>query len=458
MRAWGVSEFKTMALANALVGPALEAMAAPEVPFDQQLAQVAAEAEFKRLYNFEHGEALTKELAEAWAEHKDKAMAHAKKGLVDDGGDYSFEITSKLGATEKDVEHHLPEELLDMLKRNKMWVLRRNAESNQYLFRIKYSDEAKRILSRLEKEQEHAAKKQRCTNTNIADEAITAAMALDKAKKKYASDNSTENATLVNNLYTVADQALTELGMAAIEAYEKHDDASTRLCAAYKRIHEDYNGGAVSSTNEALIKAIKRHLGMEERSDTEATAVAHNKTANAYYEAKRIYNENQTICNATAVIEAYEKMNNVRFDKFTQAKANYTADPTIENALAVNVAYDEALMTANAASLPKAMQLRTDGNGLDGFVIPKLLVGREVLFHLTPECNPTWAKVTAQDGNDDRLVLTTDLGNTTIKRAQVIDVRRTAEDSNQMLEEHEREEAAALVPPPALCRQPSVVM
>ena len=106
---------KSMALANALVGPALEAMGAPapKVPFDEQLAQVAAEAEFKRLHNFEHGEALTKELAEAWAEHKDKAMAHAEKGLVDDGGDYSFEITSKLGATEKDVEHHLPEELLD---------------------------------------------------------------------------------------------------------------------------------------------------------------------------------------------------------------------------------------------------------------------------------------------------------------------------------------------------------
>ena len=345
-----------MALANALVGPALEAMAPPEVPFDQQLAQVAAEAEFKRLYNFEHGEALTKELAEAWAEHKDKAMAHAEKGLVDDGGDYSFEITSKLGATEKDVERHLPEELLDMLKRNKMWVLRRNAESNQYIFRIKYSGEAKRILSRLEKErEEQEAKKQR-------------------------------------------------------------------------------------------------------RSDTEATAVAHNKIADAYYEAKRIYNENQTICNATAVIEAYEKMNNVRFDKFAQAKANYTENPTYYHALAVNAAYDEALTTANAASLPKAMQLRTDGNGLDGFVIPKLLVGREVLFHLTPECNPTWAKVLAQDGNDDRLVLATHLGNTTIKHAQVIDVRRSAEDAAKMLEEHEREEAAALVPPPALCRQPSVVM
>ena len=150
---------------------------APKVPFDQQLAQVAAEAEFKRLHNFEHGEALTKELAKAWAEHKDKAMAHAKKGLVDDGGDYSFVITSKLGATEKDVEHHLPEELLDMLKRNKMWVLHENAKSNQYLFRIKFSGDAKRILSRLEKEQEERkTKKQRCTN--IADEAITAAMAL----------------------------------------------------------------------------------------------------------------------------------------------------------------------------------------------------------------------------------------------------------------------------------------
>ena len=454
-----------MALTNALVGPALEAMGAPapKVPFDEQLAKVAAEAEFKRLYNFEHGEALAKEIADAWAEHKDKAMAHAKKGLVDDGGDYSFELFSRLGATEKDVEHHMPEELIDMLKRNKMWVLRRNAESNQYIFRIKYSGEAKRILSRLEKEQEERkAKKQRGVDTNIADEAITAAMALEKAKKMYASDNSTENATLVNNLHATADQILTELGMAAIEAYEKYNvDASTRLCAAYKRIHEDYNGGAVSSTNEALIKTIKRHLGMEELSDTEATAVAHNKTANVYYEAKRRYNEYQTICNATDVIEAYEKLNNIRFDKFTQAKANYTADPTTANALAVNAAYDEALTTANAASLPKAMQLRTDGNGLDGFVIPKELVGREVLFHPTLESNPTWAKVMAQDGHDDRLVLTTHLGNKTIKHAQVIDVRRNSEDSTKMLEEHEREEAAGwatAAAPPALYRERSVVM
>lgn len=327
---------------------------APEVPFDQQLAQVAAEAEFNRLYNFEHGEALTKELAKAWAEHKDKAMAHAKKGLVDDGGDYSFEITSKLGATEKDVEHHLPEELLDMLKRNKMWVLRRNAESNQYLFRIKYSDEAKRILERLETEQEHAAKKQR-------------------------------------------------------------------------------------------------------RSDTEATAVAHNKAADAYYEAKRRYNEHQTMFNAAHVIEAYEKLNNIRFDKFTQAKASYTADPTTENALAVNAAYDEALTTANAASLPKAMQLRTDGNGLDGFVIPKQLVGREVLFHPTLESNPTWVKVIGQDGHDNSLVVTTHLGDKVIEHAQVIDVRRNAEDSNKMpnlLEEQEEAPAA----PPSLYRQRSVVM
>ena len=440
-----------MALANALVGPALAAMApVPEVPFEQQLAKVAAEAEFKRLYNFEHGEALAKELAKAWAEHKDKAMAHAKKGLVDDGGDYSFEITSKLGATEKDVEHHLPEELLKMLKRNKMWVLRRNAESNQYIFRIKYTDEAKRILERLEKEQEHKAKKQR--GVDIADEAITAAIALEKAKKKYVSDKSTENATLVNNLYTVADQALTELGMAAIEAYEKHDDASTRLCAAYKRIHEDYNGGAVSSTNETLIKAIKLRLGMEE--PPEATAVAHNKAADAYYEAKRMYNENQNISNATAVIQTYEKLNNTRFDKLAAVAANYTEDPTTENALAVNAAYDEALTTANAASLPKAMQLRTDGNCIDGFVIPKNLLDREVLFHPTLESNPTWAKVTAQDSNNGILVLTTHLGDKVIKRAQVIDVRRTAEDSVKMLEEHE----APPVAPPALYRQRSVVM
>ena len=257
-----------MALANALVGPALEAMGAPapEVPFDEQLAQVAAEAEFKRLYNFEHGEALAKEIADAWAEHKDKAMEHAKKGLVDDGGDYNFELFSRLGATEKDVEHHLPEELLKMLKRNKMWVLRRNADSCNYMFRIKYTDEAKRILGRLEKEQEERkAKKQRCANTNIAEEALAAAEALDKAKKKYTSDTSTENATLVNNLHALADQTLTELGMAAIEAYEKNDvDASTRICAAYKKIHEDYNGGAVSNTNEALIKTIKLNLGMEE--------------------------------------------------------------------------------------------------------------------------------------------------------------------------------------------------
>ena len=330
-------------------------MAAPEVPFEEQLAQVAAEAEFKRLHNFAHGEALAKELAEAWAEHKDKAMAHAEKGLVDDGGDYTFEIVSKLGATEQDVYKHLPEELLKMKERNKMWAMRRNADSCNYIFRINYTQEAKKILSRLEKEQEHEAKKQR-------------------------------------------------------------------------------------------------------RSDTEATAVAHNKDADAYYEAKRMYNENQNITNATAVIEAYEKLNNARFDKFAQAKANYTANPTIENALAVNVAYNEALMTANEASLPKAMQLRTDDNGLDGFVIPKLLVGREVLFHPTLESNPTWAKVTAQDGHDDRLVLTTHLGNKTIKRAQVIAVRRNAEDSHKMLEEYEREEAAAPAAPPSLYRQRSVVM
>ena len=175
-----------------------------------------------------------------------------------------------------------------------------------------------------------------------------------------------------------------------------------------------------------------------------------------YYEAKRRYNEHQTICNATDVIEAYEKMNNIRFDKFTQAKANYTADPTTENALAVNATYQEALTTANAASLPKAMQLRTDVNGLDGFVIPKNLLNREVLFHPTLESNPTWAKVTAQDSNNGILVLTTHLGDKVIKRAQVIDVRRTAEDSNKMLEEHEREEAP--VAPPALYRQRSVVM
>ena len=352
-----------MALANALVGPALEAMAAPEVPFDQQLAQTAAEAEFKRLHNFEHGDALTKELAKVWAEHKDKAMAHAKKGLVDDGGDYTFEITSKLGSTEKDVEHHLPEELRDMLKRNKMWVLRRNAESSRYVFRIKFSCEAKRILEDLEKKQEHLAKKH-----------------LEHAAKK------------------------------------------------------------------------------QRRSDTEATAVEHNKDADAYYEAKRMYNEHQNISNATAVIQTYEKMNNTRFDKLAAVAANYTEDPTTENALEVNAAYDEALTTANAASLPKAMQLRTDGNGLDGFVIPKNLVGREVLFHPTLECNPTWAKVTAQDGYDDSLVLTTHLGNKTIKRAQVIDVRRTAEDSHKMLEEYEHEEAALPVAPPALYRQRSVVM
>ena len=106
------------------------------------------------------------------------------------------------------------------------------------------------------------------------------------------------------------------------------------------------------------------------------------------------------------------------------------------------------------------MQLRTDGNGLDGFVIPKLLVGREVLFHPTLECNPTWAKVLAQDGNDDRLVLTTHLGNKTIKRAQVIAVRRNAEDAAKMLEEAEREWARVAAPaaPPSLYRQRSVVM
>ena len=329
-------------------------MAAPvsELPFEEQLAQVAAEVEFNRLHNFEHGEALAKELAEAWAEHKDKAMEHAKKGIVDDGGDYTFEILSRLGATEQDVYNHLPEELLKMKERNKMWVLRPNAESCTYIFRIKYTGEAKQILERLEKAKKH----------------------LEHAAKK-------------------------------------------------------------------------------QRSDTEATAVAHNKDADAYYEAKRRYNEHQTICNATDVIEAYEKMNNIRFDKFTQAKANYTADPTTENALAVNATYQEALTTANAASLPKAMQLRTDCN--DGFVIPKNLLDREVLFHLTLESNPTWAKVTAQDSNNGILVLTTHLGDKVIKRAQVIDVRRNAEDSVKMLEEHE---AAPVVAPPALYRQRSVVM
>ena len=169
VRACAFCELKTMALANALVGPALAAMApAPEVPFDQQLAQVAAEAEFKRLHSFEHGEALAKELAEAWTEHKDKAMAHAKKGLVDDGGDYSFEIVSKLGATEQDVYKHLPEELLKMKERNTMWVLRPNAESCTYIFRIKYTNQAKQILERLENAKgalEHLDKKQRCADT-----------------------------------------------------------------------------------------------------------------------------------------------------------------------------------------------------------------------------------------------------------------------------------------------------
>lgn len=346
-----------MALANALVGPALAA--APEVPFDEQLAQVAAEAEFKRLHNFEHGEALTKELAEAWAEHKDKAMEHAKKGLVDDGGDYTFEIVSKLGATEQDVYKHLPEDLLKMKERKKMWAMRRNADSCNYIFRINYTQEAKKILERLEQEQERLAKKH-----------------LEHAAKK------------------------------------------------------------------------------QRRSDTEETAVAHNKDADAYYEAKRAYNENQNITNATAVIQTYEKLNNTRFDKLAAVAANYTEDPTYYHALAVNAAYDEALTTANAASLPKAMQLRTDGNGLDGFVIPKDLVGREVLFHPTLESNPTWAKVTAQDGYDDSLVLTTHLGNKTIKHAQVIDVRRNSEDAHKMLEEHE----APPVAPPALYRQRSVVM
>ena len=72
--------------------------------------------------------------------------------------------------------------------------------------------------------------------------------------------------------------------------------------------------------------------------------------------------------------------------------------------------------------------------------------------------------MTAQDGHDDRLVLTTHLGDKTIKHAQVIDVRRNSEDAAKMLEEHEREwarVAARVVAPaasPALCRQPSVVM
>lgn len=304
---------------------------APEVPFDQQLAQVAAEAEFKRLHSFEYGEALAKELAEAWAEHKDKAMEHAKKGLLDDGGDYTFEIFSRLGATEQDVYKHLPEELLKMKERKKMWAMRRNAESCNYIFRINYTCEAKKILERLEKEQERLAKKH-----------------LEHAAKK------------------------------------------------------------------------------QRRSDTEETTVAHNKASDAYYEAKSRYNEHQTICNATDVIEAYEKLNNMRFDKFTQAKANYTADPTTATALAVNAACDEALTTANAASLPKAMQLRTDGNGLDGFVIPKNLLDREVLFHFTLKSNPAWAKVTAQDSNNGILVLATHLGDKVIKRAQVIDVSRNA--------------------------------
>ena len=350
-----------MALANALVRSALTAMAAPasEVPFEEQLAQVAAEAEFKRLHSFDHGEALAKELTEAWAEHKDKAMEHAKKGLMDDGcGDYSFEIFSRLGATERDVYKHMPEELRKMKERNKMWVLRPNAESCTYIFRIKYTGEAKQILERLEKEQEHLAKKH-----------------LEHAAKK-------------------------------------------------------------------------------QRSDTEATAVAHNKAADAYYEAKRMYNENQNITNATAVIQTYEKLNNTRFDKLAVVAANYTEDPTYYHALAVNAAYDEALTTANAASLPKAMQLRTDCN--DGFVIPKNLLDREVLFHPTLESNPTWAKVTAQDSNNGILVLTTHLGDKVIKRAQVIDVRRNTEDSVEMLEEREHE--AAPVAPPALYRQRSVVM
>ena len=69
----------------------------------------------------------------------------------------------------------------------------------------------------------------------------------------------------------------------------------------------------------------------------------------------------------------------------------------------------------------------------------------------------TWAKVTAQDSNNGILVLTTHLGDKVIKRAQVIDVRRNAEDSVEMLEEHEEHEAAP-VAPPALYRQRSVVM
>jgi len=257
-----------MALANALVGPALAAMAAPapEVPFEEQLAQVAAEAEFKRLHSFEHGEALAKELAEAWAEHKDKAMEHAEKGLVDDGGDYTFEIESKLGATEQDVYKHLPEELLKMKERNKMWAMRRNADSCNYIFRINYTQEAKKILERLEKEQEHKAKKQRCANPyDTANEALAAAKALDKAKKKYGRDSNTETANLVVNLHEVAKQTLTELGKAALEAYNKSAKMkASHLLAIYKEIHEDYNGGAVSSTTETLIKAIKLHLGIEE--------------------------------------------------------------------------------------------------------------------------------------------------------------------------------------------------
>jgi hypothetical protein len=103
---------------------------------------------------------------------------------VDDGGDYSFEILSRLGATKRDVYKHLPEELLNMKERNNMWVLRPNADSCSYIFKIKYTSQAKQILERLQQEQERQSKKQRCADTNIADEALTAAKALEKAKKK----------------------------------------------------------------------------------------------------------------------------------------------------------------------------------------------------------------------------------------------------------------------------------
>ena len=147
-----------------------------------------------------------------------------------------------------------------------MWAMRRNADSCNYIFRINYTQEAKKILERLEKEQEHKAKKQRCANPyDTANEALAAAKALDKAKKKYGRDSNTETANLVVNLHEVAKQTLTELGKAALEAYNKSAKMkASHLLAIYKEIHEDYNGGAVSSTTETLIKAIKLHLGIEE--------------------------------------------------------------------------------------------------------------------------------------------------------------------------------------------------